>query len=486
MLDPPLSPAARRPSLLRVAVLLSVVNFLYWCGMSSTWATFSELLLRRACADHGLLLQSQCTAHPPGTSGNGTGAHAHANATHAALYAAAQRESSDRASVFGLAAGLASLFTVPVVGVLGDAFGRRLGLLVPAAGGLLYGLAVLLVPPASQNTWLLALYALSNCSGGMYGILLTVFASLADATQGSSGPERTRIFGIVESSLWVGMLAGPLTGGALAGAVGLQTSFAFCSIMMALALGVSLLAVPETLEPARRRPWRGSWSRANPFAAIMMLATNRSALGFSAALFFALNAGSGSIAMLPFFLAKALNFSPFDVGLLQSVFFGSCALGLAFVLPLLLRWTHKRALPMKYIVAGSMLCLVAVWSAFAFVRHAWQAYLVMALAFSANIFLPVIRVIVADTFGKSRYESCLCLSDTSRTPLCSSPPSPYTKKLPRTPILFIPCSLFPHLPLLLSRSLTHSTPFPDPPSPALLISLSRSLSPALSLPLFLS
>ena len=47
--------------------------------------------------------------------------------------------------------------------------------------------------------------------------------------------------------------------------------------------GLLVPQVPETLEVSRRKKW--NWAQANPGAAGLMLFTNRSALGFSAALY---------------------------------------------------------------------------------------------------------------------------------------------------------------------------------------------------------
>ena len=59
---------------------------------------------------------------------------------------------------------------------------------------------------------------------------------------------RTRLFGIAESCLWAGMLAGPLVGGALAEGYpyiggGIQQSFVFSVLMFGLALFVAVCVV---------------------------------------------------------------------------------------------------------------------------------------------------------------------------------------------------------------------------------------------------
>ena len=174
-------PVRQRPACRSVSSLC-LVTFLYWCGVSSTWAPFSELLLRRACTGLGLSDSpdsDQCSAH---ATENATMNHT-MNTTAVHLYKLAQQQSSSEASMFLVLQAVAALITVPGVGVLSDAFGRRAALIFPCLGGLAYGLSVYLVPAMYQNTWLLGLTTLARCSGGTFATTDVVFASLADITQ---------------------------------------------------------------------------------------------------------------------------------------------------------------------------------------------------------------------------------------------------------------------------------------------------------------
>lgn len=174
-------PARQRPACRSVSSLC-LVTFLYWCGVSSTWAPFSELLLRRACTGLGLSDSpdsDQCSAH---ATENATMNHT-TNTTAVHLYKLAQRQSSSEASMFLVLQAVAALITVPGVGVLSDAFGRRAALIFPCLGGLAYGLSVYLVPAVYQNTWLLGLTTLARLTGGTFATTDVVFASLADITQ---------------------------------------------------------------------------------------------------------------------------------------------------------------------------------------------------------------------------------------------------------------------------------------------------------------
>ena len=145
----------------------------------------------------------------------------------------------------------------PILGGLSDRFGRRpvllLSLVAMGIDYLLMGLA--------PTIWLLFVArTISGITGATYATANAVVADI-------SPPERRGAnFGIVGAAFGLGFVLGPVIGGQL-GALDPRAPF---FVAGALALGNALfgyLVAPETLPPARRRPFR--LREANPVGALL-------------------------------------------------------------------------------------------------------------------------------------------------------------------------------------------------------------------------
>lgn len=358
---------------------LVVITFLFWMGAASTWAAIPELFLVRACDDHGLPAD-QCNSDDGG-----------------GRYDDAQQAGSDTMTWYSLATGLVTLCSCPFVIVLGDSLSRQLAILLPCVGGSLQALCLCLLP---QGTLLLVLASLTCTLGGQFASANAVFASVADVTKGMDVARRAKLFGLVESALWVGNLVGPTLGGAVASAVGVQRSFVVCASCNVLA-AVACCVTDEHIWPQSGRSF--NWRAANPVGSLMLLTSKREALGHGATVFLSQTGLSGALVMMPFFCSKAYDLSPLQIGYLQSVYFGSCAVGLAVVLPLLL----SRAIRPKTIIATSILWTVAVWSLYALTTASWQLYVLAVASTIGGIYFPPIRASISAAFGPAHYGAAL-------------------------------------------------------------------------------
>jgi DHA1 family tetracycline resistance protein-like MFS transporter len=140
----------------------------------------------------------------------------------------------------------AQFFAGPVIGNLGDRFGRRPVLLLSMiAFSIDYGLMAV----APTLGWLFVGRAVAGIAGALYS---PANAVLADVTP----PEkRGATFGLMGAGFGLGFILGPAIGGLLAG-LGTRAPFiAAASIAGANALWMAF-ALPETLPPERRRPFR--------------------------------------------------------------------------------------------------------------------------------------------------------------------------------------------------------------------------------------
>lgn len=142
----------------------------------------------------------------------------------------------DVATIFGLALGafaLVNMLALPVLGALGDRFGRR-PLLVLSLAVMAVDCLVLAFVPV-----LPVLLAFRVVSGLTNATAATLAAAMADITPVQ---DRTRRFGYLNACYGVGLFVGPLTGGALA-EIGIEAPYVLAAAL-ALAGAVLALGVP--------------------------------------------------------------------------------------------------------------------------------------------------------------------------------------------------------------------------------------------------
>ena len=140
----------------------------------------------------------------------------------------------------------AQFFAGPVLGNLGDRFGRRPILLFSAIA---FSVDYLFMAAAPTLAWLFVGRLIAGIAGATYG---PANAVLADVT----APEkRGATFGLMGAAFGLGFILGPAIGGLMAG-FGTRAPF----IVAAALAGTNALWIatrlPETLPPERRRPFR--------------------------------------------------------------------------------------------------------------------------------------------------------------------------------------------------------------------------------------
>jgi MFS transporter, DHA1 family, tetracycline resistance protein len=159
----------------------------------------------------------------------------------------------------GATYGLFSVLFMPMVGNLGDRFGRRPIFLVSLFA---FGADFLLMGLAPNIGWLFVGRALAGALGAVFG---PANAAMADM---STAEDRASSFGKVGAAFGLGFILGPVLGGFL-GDFGPRVPF-FVAGGLAIANGVyGWFVFPETMAKEQQRPFE--WKRANPLGAFASL-----------------------------------------------------------------------------------------------------------------------------------------------------------------------------------------------------------------------
>lgn len=159
----------------------------------------------------------------------------------------------------GAAYGIFQFLLGPLVGNLGDRFGRRPVFLVSLFG---FGTDFLLMGLAPSIVWL---FMGRSIAGGFGAIFGPANAAMADM---SAAEDRAASFGKVGAAFGLGFIMGPALGGLL-GDFGTRIPF-FVAAGLAFANGIyGYFVFPETMDKDRQRPFE--WRRANPLGALASL-----------------------------------------------------------------------------------------------------------------------------------------------------------------------------------------------------------------------
>jgi DHA1 family tetracycline resistance protein-like MFS transporter len=169
----------------------------------------------------------------------------------------------DRAARYGgwlsFVYALMQFFCAPVLGNLSDRFGRRPVLLFAV---LALGVDYLIMGLAPTIGWLF----LGRVIAGVAGASFTpAYAYVADITEPG---RRAQNFGLMSAAFGIGFILGPAIGGLL-GTFGPRAPFFTAGIIALANAMLGYFALPESLPPAKRRPFH--WVRANPLGTLTQM-----------------------------------------------------------------------------------------------------------------------------------------------------------------------------------------------------------------------
>ena len=250
-------------------------------------------------------------------------------------------------------------FCAPVIGNLGDRFGRRPVLLTALFA---LGIDYLVMGLAPGLAWLFAGRFIAGIAGASYS---PAYAYIADI----SPPEkRAQNFGLMSAAFGGGFILGPSIGGLL-GAFGPRTPFFVAAGLSLLNATFGLFALPESLPHERRRAFQ--WARANPFGTLMQLRKQPVVVGLAGVTFLWVLGHQVLPSTWAFYTMLRFDWSEAAVG------YSLAASGI--VMAISQAWLTRMLIPklggeQRAALVG-LLSGAAIFCCYAFAPHAWVMYL---------------------------------------------------------------------------------------------------------------
>lgn len=190
----------------------------------------------------------------------------------------------------------------PVMGSLGDRFGRRPVLLLSLAA---FGVNYLLSGLAPSLGWLFLGRLIAGITGASFS---TAYAYVADVT---SPEKRAQNFGLIGVGFALGFIIGPALGGLLGGS-GTRVPFFVAAGLAGANLLFGLVFMRESLAPGLRRPF--VFWRANPVGALRALAGHHPSVLRLAGAIFLLQLSNQVFSVWAFFAIERFAWSPRMIG----------------------------------------------------------------------------------------------------------------------------------------------------------------------------
>lgn len=252
---------------------------------------------------------------------------------------------------------LAQFFAGPVIGNLGDRFGRR-PVLLACMGCFAVDYAFQAFAPTLA--WLFLGRAIAGVSGAIYGPAGAVIADVSPPERRAAG------YGLLGAAFSIGFIVGPALGGLLA-TFGPRVPFAAAAALAAINAAAMFFLLPETLDAKNRRPFR--LRDAHVIGAFRPLFAAGNAAPLLAAWFLWQVGSVVYPATWSFWATIRLGWGPAEIGWSLAwvgLLMGIVQVGLTG--RLVARWGERRAGVIGLICSGG--CMLA----YAFTTQGWQVY----------------------------------------------------------------------------------------------------------------
>lgn len=280
---------------------------------------------------------------------------------------------------------VAQFFAGPVIGNLGDRFGRRPVLLLAM---LAFGLDYLLMAAAPTLAWLFLGRVIAGIAGATFGPAGAVIADVSPPDQ------RARVYGLLGAAFGLGFIIGPAVGGLVAD-LGVRAPFIVAAALALINATIMFFFLPETLDDAHRRPFR--WRDAHVIGAFKPLFDAGNATPLLAAWFLWQLGGVVYPTVWAFWAAMRFGWDATAIGLsLAWVGFLQMMVQI-FLTPVMLRRCGERWSAIIGL-GSSAACLLAC----AFVTAPWQVYALFLIGALGALDYPALNGILSRMVDASR------------------------------------------------------------------------------------
>lgn len=245
----------------------------------------------------------------------------------------------------------------PLIGNLGDRYGRRPVILISLLG---FAVDYIFLALASSIGWLF----LGRIIAGLTGASIsTASAYIADI---STDEDRAKNFGMIGAALGMGLIIGPVIGGLL-GHYGARIPFYAAAGLCFFNFLYGYFILPESLDKHKRRPF--DWKRANPVGSFIFLGKNHDISGLIIALVLVYIGIHAVQSNWHFFTMYQFGWAEQMVG----ISLGVLGLLLGLVQGVLIRWTTPKLGEEKSIYYG-LICYAVGLLLFAFATEGWMMF----------------------------------------------------------------------------------------------------------------
>ena len=273
----------------------------------------------------------------------------------------------------------------PLMGNIGDRFGRR-----PVLLGSVAGLAIdfALMGFAPSLAWLFVGRLLAGFFGASYG---PASSAMADITPPE---ERARRFGLISAAFGVGFIVGPAIGGLLGG-VSPRAPFLAAAVLSGANFLFGLFFFPETLVDAERRPF--SPARANPLGALAALRLLPGVLPLAFVYFFWQLAMMVYPATWAFYAIARFGWPPSTIGA-SLAFTGVMMASIQMLLlgPIIARIGDRNA------VLLGMASATAAFVGYAIVDRTWMVFALMLVTALQSLAQPALNAMMSSRVESGR------------------------------------------------------------------------------------
>lgn len=279
---------------------------------------------------------------------------------------------------------LTQFFASPVLGGLGDRFGRRPVLIASMSA---FAADYALMAWAPTLAWLFLGRAIAGVAGAIYG---PASAAIADA---SSPEKRSTVFGWLGAAFGIGFIIGPALGGLLA-PLGPRAPFIAAALLALANAAAMAFLLPESLAPADRR--RFDWREAHVIGSFRPLFKSGSAAPLLIAWFIWQLASFVYPSTWAFWGALRFGWDATAIGW-SLAFVGAVLASVQAGLtgPIIARIGEARAAVIG-LASGS-----AAFFGYVFITAGWQAYAVFLVSSLSALVFPAMNAMLSRLAGAS-------------------------------------------------------------------------------------